>query len=128
MQMPSAGHHVRNLWTAHKRRVIAVSTAYLLHRTSKKNHGVRRRHPSHWAERELELARSIFDFERPERETKWEPLKPVLVVEVSYDHFTNGRFRHGTRLLRWRPDKAPKQCRMDQVEQPSGGLMQLLEG
>jgi len=44
------------------------------------------------------------------------PLNPALVVEVSYDHFSQGRFRHGTRLLRWRPDKAPKQCTMDQVQ------------
>jgi ATP-dependent DNA ligase len=51
-----------------------------------------------------------------ERSAEWEPLKPDLVVEVQYDHFTNGRFRHGTRLLRWRPDKAPRQCRMDQVQ------------
>jgi ATP-dependent DNA ligase len=49
------------------------------------------------------------------RSAAWCPLKPKLVVEVSYDHFTGGRFRHGTRLLRWRPDKAPRQCTMDQV-------------
>jgi ATP-dependent DNA ligase len=46
------------------------------------------------------------------RSADWQPLKPKLVVEVSYDHFTGGRFRHGTQLLRWRPDKAPEQCRM----------------
>ena len=40
----------------------------------------------------------------------------MLVVEVRYDHFTGGRFRHGTKLLRWRPDKSPKQCTMKQVE------------
>ncbi len=51
-----------------------------------------------------------------ERSTEWEPLRPELVVEVRYDHFTSGRFRHGTKLVRWRPDKAPLQCRMDQVE------------
>jgi ATP-dependent DNA ligase len=45
-----------------------------------------------------------------ERSAAWEPLKPVLVVEVSYDHVTGHRFRHGTKLLRWRPDKAPGQC------------------
>jgi ATP-dependent DNA ligase len=45
-----------------------------------------------------------------ERSAVWEPLKPVLVVEVSYDHVTGHRFRHGTKLLRWRPDKAPEQC------------------
>jgi ATP-dependent DNA ligase len=37
---------------------------------------------------------------------EWLPLRPKLVVEVSYDHFSGGRFRHGTRLVRWRPDKA----------------------
>jgi len=52
------------------------------------------------------------------RSGDWIPLEPKLVVEVQYDHFTNGRFRHGTRLLRWRPDKAPKQCRLAQVERP----------
>ncbi len=45
-----------------------------------------------------------------ERSTEWEPLKTELVVEVRYDHFSGGRFRHGTKLMRWRPDKAPKQC------------------
>jgi ATP-dependent DNA ligase len=50
------------------------------------------------------------------RSAEWEPLKPILVVEVRYDHFTGGRFRHGTKLLRWRPDKAPKQCTMKQVK------------
>jgi ATP-dependent DNA ligase len=51
-----------------------------------------------------------------ERSGEWEPLKPKLVVEVEYDHFTSGRFRHGTSLVRWRPDKAPRQCMMKQVE------------
>lgn len=51
-----------------------------------------------------------------ERSTDWQPLAPKLVVEVSYDHVTGGRFRHGTRFLRWRPDKAPRQCTMQQIE------------
>jgi ATP-dependent DNA ligase len=51
------------------------------------------------------------------RSAEWQPLKPELMAEVCYDHFSGGRFRHGTRLLRWRPDKAPRQCTMDQVEQ-----------
>jgi ATP-dependent DNA ligase len=50
-----------------------------------------------------------------ERSAAWEPLEPKLVVEVQYDHFTNGRFRHGTKFLRWRPDKDPRTCTMDQV-------------
>jgi ATP-dependent DNA ligase len=61
-----------------------------------------------------------------ERSTQWEPLKTKLVVEVCYDHFSGGRFRHGTRILRWRPDKAPRQCTMDQLRQKRGNLMRLL--
>ena len=49
------------------------------------------------------------------RSADWQPLKPKLVVEVQYDHFTGNRFRHGTRFLRWRPDKAAKSCAMSQV-------------
>lgn len=50
-----------------------------------------------------------------ERSAAWEPLRPHLVAEIQYDQFTAGRFRHGTRLLRWRPDKAPTQCTFAQV-------------
>jgi ATP-dependent DNA ligase len=53
------------------------------------------------------------------RDTSWEAIRPTLVVEVQYDHFSGQRFRHGTRLLRWRPDKAPGQCLLDQVRQES---------
>jgi len=53
---------------------------------------------------------------RTERTTQWQPLKPVLVVEVKYDQVTSRRFRHGTALLRWRPDKDPKQCTFDQLK------------
>lgn len=49
------------------------------------------------------------------RSSEWTPLKPQLVVEVRYDQVTGNRFRHGTALLRWRPDKAPSQYRMDQL-------------
>ena len=45
-----------------------------------------------------------------ERSSAWEPLRPELVVEVSFNQTTSGRFRHGTTLVRWRPDKAPRQC------------------
>ena len=61
------------------------------------------------------------------RSSEWQPLKPKLVVEVCYDHFSGGRFRHGTRLMRWRPDKAPEQCTMDQVLQKKADLMKLLK-
>ena len=49
-------------------------------------------------------------------ENAWEPLRPELVLEVVYDQVTGGRFRHGTRFLRWRPDKAPQQCSCDQLQ------------
>ena len=51
-----------------------------------------------------------------ERSAEWQPLDPKLVVEVRYDHFTGGRFRHGTKFMRWRPDKGPKQCTFEQVK------------
>jgi ATP-dependent DNA ligase len=51
-----------------------------------------------------------------ERSTAWFPVKPVLVVEVAFDHVTGGRFRHGARLLRWRPDKRPDQCTLEQLD------------
>ena len=54
-----------------------------------------------------------------ERTGEWEPLRPELVVEVRYDHVTGDRFRHGTKFLRWRPDKAPQQCRMEQLRPPA---------
>ncbi|MBV8170112.1 MAG: ATP-dependent DNA ligase [Alphaproteobacteria bacterium] len=63
-----------------------------------------------------------------ERTGEWEPLKPKLVVEVRYDHVTGGRFRHGTTLVRWRPDKAPRQCTCDQLDAPRGSALQLLGG
>ena len=50
-----------------------------------------------------------------ERTGQWQPLKPVLVVEVRYDQVTGRRFRHGTGFLRWRPDKDPKQCTFEQL-------------
>jgi ATP-dependent DNA ligase len=49
------------------------------------------------------------------RSTEWQPLKPKLVCEVQYDHFSGGRFRHGTKFLRWRPEKKPSQCTFEQV-------------
>jgi len=61
-----------------------------------------------------------------ERTGQWEPVSPEVVVEVAYDHFTGGRFRHGTKLLRWRPDKGPRQCTMDQVEHRESRAMALL--
>ncbi len=67
--------------------------------------------PSRWSKREMD---------------DWKPLEPKLVVEVEYDHFTGHRFRHGTKLLRWRPDKAPHQCSLKQVEQEAKSALSLL--
>jgi len=61
-----------------------------------------------------------------ERSGEWEPVDPTLVVEVTYDHFTGGRFRHGTKILRWRADKAPRQCTMEQVAHREGKSLALL--
>lgn len=61
-----------------------------------------------------------------QKSTAWEPLSPELVIEVRYDHFTGHRFRHGTKFMRWRPDKAPRQCLMDQVERETKSPLDLL--
>jgi ATP-dependent DNA ligase len=63
-----------------------------------------------------------------DRTGEWEPVDPRVVVEVAWDHFTGGRFRHGTKFLRWRPDKKPGQCTMDQVERREGKSLALLRG
>jgi ATP-dependent DNA ligase len=60
------------------------------------------------------------------RSAEWQPLAPKLVVEVQYDHFSGGRFRHGTSFLRWRPDKPPRRCTLAQVEQEGRSAMKLL--
>jgi ATP-dependent DNA ligase len=63
------------------------------------------------------------------RSTEWVPLRPKLVAEVIYDQVTGQRFRHGTTFLRWRPDKAPRQCTMEQLahELRPAALAELLE-
>ena len=50
-----------------------------------------------------------------ERSGEWQALDPKLVCEVRYDYFSGGRFRHGTKFLRWRPDKLPAKCTYEQV-------------
>lgn len=67
--------------------------------------------PSRWGKREMD---------------DWKPLSPRLVIEVEYDHFTGHRFRHGTKLVRWRPDKAPRQCSFQQVEKETKSALSLL--
>ncbi|PYI76676.1 MAG: ATP-dependent DNA ligase, partial [Verrucomicrobia bacterium] len=61
-----------------------------------------------------------------ERTGEWEPVDPQIVVEVTYDHFTGDRFRHGTKIVRWRKDKAPRQCTFDQVAHREGRAVALL--
>jgi ATP-dependent DNA ligase len=61
-----------------------------------------------------------------ERSGEWEPVDPKIVVEVTYDHFTGDRFRHGTKIVRWRKDKAPRQCTFDQVAHREGRVIALL--
>jgi ATP-dependent DNA ligase len=67
--------------------------------------------PSHWSTK---------------RSTEWQPLGPKLVVEVQFDHFTGGRFRHGTKFLRWRPEKSPEDCTMVQVKRENRSALDLL--
>ena len=50
-----------------------------------------------------------------DRELEWFSLRPELVVEVTYDHTSGGRIRHGSKIIRWRDDKSPKDCRIDQL-------------
>jgi ATP-dependent DNA ligase len=56
---------------------------------------------------------------KTERSTEWEPLAAKLVAEVRYDHVSGDLFRHGTQLVRWRPDKAPRQCIFEQLQLPA---------
>lgn len=51
-----------------------------------------------------------------DRDLEWIELRPELVVEVTFDHASDGRIRHGTKLQRWREDKAPRQCRLEQLD------------
>jgi ATP-dependent DNA ligase len=54
------------------------------------------------------------------KDLSWVPVDPGVVIEVSYDQLTGGRFRHATRFERWRPDKDPSDCIFDQLERPEG--------
>ena len=54
------------------------------------------------------------------RDADWTPIRPVVVVEVGYDQVTDGRFRHAARFLRFRPDKDPAECTLDQLDRPAG--------
>ncbi|HVE68986.1 MAG TPA: ATP-dependent DNA ligase [Solirubrobacteraceae bacterium] len=86
--------HTSGLSAARKRELVAELAPY---ETGEHGSG----DPSRWA---------------TERDLEWRTLRPELVVEVSYDHASNGRIRHGTKLLRWRDDKAPRECALDQLD------------
>lgn len=60
------------------------------------------------------------------RSSEWQPVRPTLVAEVQFDHFTGGRFRHGTKFLRWRPDKKPAECTIQQVKRENRSALSLL--
>jgi ATP-dependent DNA ligase len=79
------------------------------------------------AKRKRELASELAEYETgergagepsrwsSERDLEWVALRPELVVEVSYDHVSDGRIRHGTTIVRWRDDKPPRDCTIDQM-------------
>ena len=85
--------HSSGLRAAEKRALVVKLAPY---ETGKRGHG----DPSRW---------------KSEKELEWIELRPELVVEVSFDHVSDGRIRHGTRILRWREDKAPQACLLEQI-------------
>ncbi|MBV9466341.1 MAG: ATP-dependent DNA ligase [Solirubrobacterales bacterium] len=85
--------HSSGLKAAEKRALVAKLTPF---QTGKRGHG----DPSRW---------------KSEKELEWVELRPELVVEVTFDHVSDGRIRHGTRILRWREDKAPRECLLEQM-------------
>jgi ATP-dependent DNA ligase len=86
--------HSSGLKAAEKRALVDKLRPY---ETGKRGHG----DPSRW---------------KNEKELEWIELRPELVVEVRFDHASGGRIRHGTRILRWREDKAPRECRIEQMQ------------
>jgi ATP-dependent DNA ligase len=86
--------HSSGLRAAEKRALVGKLGAY---ETGERGHG----DPSRW---------------KNEKELEWIELRPELVVEVTYDHTSGGRIRHGTKILRWRDDKAPRDCLLDQMQ------------
>jgi ATP-dependent DNA ligase len=85
--------HSSGLRAAEKRALVEKLAPY---RTGKRGHG----DPSRW---------------KSEKDLEWIELRPELVVEVTFDHVSGGRIRHGTRILRWREDKAPRECLLEQM-------------
>jgi ATP-dependent DNA ligase len=85
--------HSSGLRAAEKRALVGKLEPY---QTGNRGHG----DPSRW---------------QSERDLEWVELRPELVVEVTFDHASGGRIRHGTKILRWREDKAPKECKLEQM-------------
>jgi ATP-dependent DNA ligase len=86
--------HSSGLKAAEKKALVATLEPY---ETGERGHG----DPSRW---------------QSERELEWVSLRPELVVEVTFDHASGGRIRHGTKILRWRDDKPPVECRLEQMQ------------
>ncbi len=86
--------HSSGLRAAEKRALVGRLAPYA---TGERGHG----DPSRW---------------KSEKELEWISLRPELVVEVTFDHSSGGRIRHGTKILRWREDKAPEECRLEQMQ------------
>jgi ATP-dependent DNA ligase len=85
--------HSSGLRAAEKRALVDKLAPY---ETGKRGHG----DPSRW---------------KSEKELEWIALNPELVVEVTFDHVSDGRIRHGTKILRWRTDKQPTECSLEQM-------------
>jgi ATP-dependent DNA ligase len=85
--------HSSGLKAAEKRALVSKLAAY---ETGDRGHG----DPSRW---------------KSEKDLEWIALRPELVVEVTFDHASGGRIRHGTKILRWREDKAPTDCKLEQM-------------
>ena len=86
--------HSSGLRAAEKRALVDKLSAY---ETGKRGHG----DASRW---------------KSEKELEWIELRPELVVEVTFDHVSGGRIRHGTKILRWREDKKPQECLLEQMK------------
>ncbi len=86
--------HSSGLRAAEKRALVERLEPY---ETGKRGHG----DPSRW---------------KSEKDLEWIELRPELVVEVTFDHASGGRIRHGTKILRWRDDKAPEACALSQMD------------
>jgi ATP-dependent DNA ligase len=86
--------HSSGLKAAEKRALVKTLAPY---ETGVRGHG----DPSRW---------------KSEKELEWISLRPELVVEVTFDHVSDGRIRHGTRIVRWRDDKPPRECRLEQMQ------------